>query len=40
MAQDMYLAATILLMLTVILVVANFLADLVIAWLDPRISHG
>lgn len=40
MAQDMYLAATILLMLTVILVVANFLADLIIAWLDPRISHG
>lgn len=40
MAQDMYLAATILLLLTVILVVANFFADLVIAWLDPRISHG
>ncbi|MCA9632238.1 MAG: ABC transporter permease [Myxococcales bacterium] len=40
MAQDMYLAATILLMLTVILVVANLIADLVIAWLDPRIAHG
>jgi peptide/nickel transport system permease protein len=40
MAQDMYLAATILMMLTVILVLANLIADLIIAWLDPRIAHG
>lgn len=40
MAEDMYLAATILLLLTVALVIGNFLADLTLAWLDPRIRYG
>lgn len=39
LAQDMYLAATILLMLTAILVLANFIADIIIGLLDPRISR-
>jgi peptide/nickel transport system permease protein len=38
--EDMYLACTILMMLTGALVVGNFLADLVLAWLDPRIRYG
>lgn len=37
--QDMYLAATILLLLTVALVIGNLLADIALAWLDPRISY-
>jgi peptide/nickel transport system permease protein len=39
MAADMYLACTILLLLTFALVVGNFLADLALAWLDPRIRY-
>jgi peptide/nickel transport system permease protein len=37
LGEDMYLASTILLILTVALVVGNFLADLALAWVDPRI---
>jgi peptide/nickel transport system permease protein len=37
--QDMYLAVDILLMLTVALIIGNFLADLALAWLDPRIRY-
>lgn len=40
MAQDMYLACTILVLLTFALVIGNFVADLVLAWLDPRIRIG
>lgn len=40
LAEDMYLASTILLLLTVALVIGNFLADLTLAWLDPRIRYG
>ena len=40
LTEDMYLAADILLLLTVALVVGNFLSDLVLAWLDPRIRYG
>ena len=35
--QDMYLAGTILLVISVILVVGNLIADVVLAWIDPRI---
>jgi peptide/nickel transport system permease protein len=35
--QDMYLAGTILMILAVTLVVGNFIADLLLAWSDPRI---
>ncbi|MAN77369.1 MAG: ABC transporter permease [Rhizobiales bacterium] len=38
LAQDMYLAATILLIMTAVLVLANFVADIIISLLDPRIS--
>ena len=35
--QDMYLASTILLVISVILVIGNLVADVVLAWVDPRI---
>jgi len=37
--QDMYLAGTILLMMTVMLLVGNLLADILLAWSDPRIRY-
>jgi peptide/nickel transport system permease protein len=36
-SEDMYVAGSILFILTAALVVGNFLADLTLAWLDPRI---
>ena len=38
--QDMFLAGTILLILAVTLLVGNFIADLMLAWSDPRIQYG
>lgn len=35
--KDMYLAGTFLMFLAVMLVIGNFLADLLLAWVDPRI---
>jgi peptide/nickel transport system permease protein len=35
--QDMYLAVTFLLFLSAMLVVGNFLADILLVWVDPRI---
>ncbi len=35
--QDMYLGATFLMFLAVLLLVGNLLADIMLAWLDPRI---
>jgi peptide/nickel transport system permease protein len=35
--QDMYLAGTILIFLAFMLLVGNLLADILLAWLDPRI---
>lgn len=35
--QDMYLAVTFLMFLSMMLVVGNFLADILLAWIDPRI---
>lgn len=37
--QDMYLAGSFLLLLAVVLVVGNLLADIVLAWIDPRIRY-
>ncbi len=37
--QDMYLAGSFLLLLAVVLVVGNLLADVVLAWIDPRIRY-
>ena len=38
-SQDMYVAGTILFFQVLLLVVGNFLADLALAWVDPRISY-
>jgi peptide/nickel transport system permease protein len=35
--QDMYLAGSFLMLLSLMLIVGNFLADLTLAWVDPRI---
>ncbi|SIO07416.1 peptide/nickel transport system permease protein [Rhodovulum sp. ES.010] len=37
---DMYVAGAILLMLTFMIVFMNFLSDILLAWLDPRIKLG
>lgn len=37
--QDMYLAGTFLMFITIFLVIGNLLADLCLAWLDPRIKY-
>jgi peptide/nickel transport system permease protein len=39
-SQDMYLAGTILLVSTVLLMVSNLIADIVLAYVDPRISYN
>lgn len=39
-SQDMYLAGTILLFTSLILMVSNLLADIVLAWVDPRIVYS
>ncbi|MDP3061618.1 MAG: ABC transporter permease [Chloroflexota bacterium] len=40
MAQDMFLAGTIVLMLGVMTVLGTFLSDLLLLWIDPRIRFG
>lgn len=37
--KDMYLAITFLMMLSVLLVVGNLVADLLLAWADPRVRY-
>jgi peptide/nickel transport system permease protein len=37
--QDMYLAASFLMFLAFVLLVGNLLADILLAWLDPRIRY-
>ncbi len=37
--QDMFLAGSFLMFLTIALVVGNFIADLALAWADPRIRY-
>ena len=39
-AQDMLLAATIILLLGVLTVVGTLLSDLMLMWIDPRIRLG
>jgi peptide/nickel transport system permease protein len=39
-AQDMYLAGSFLMLLSVMLIVGNFIADLLLAWADPRITYS
>jgi peptide/nickel transport system permease protein len=40
LAQDMYLAGTMLLFLSLLTVVGTLLSDILLAWLDPRIRFG
>lgn len=40
LAQDMYLAGTILMLFGLILLIGNLIADLVLAWSDPRITYN
>ena len=37
MNQDIYLAVTFLTMICLTIVIGNFIADLMLAWVDPRI---
>lgn len=37
--QDMFLAGTFLMFLTIMLVIGNLLADIALAWVDPRIRY-
>jgi peptide/nickel transport system permease protein len=39
-AQDMFLAGTIILLLAALTVVGTFISDLVLMWVDPRIRHA
>lgn len=39
-AQDLFLAGTILLLLAVLTVVGTFVSDLLLMWIDPRIRFG
>jgi peptide/nickel transport system permease protein len=38
-SQDMYLAGTVLLFTTLLLMLSNLLADILLAWVDPRIVY-
>lgn len=40
LSQDMYLAGTFLLFMTLLLMVSNLIADIVLAWADPRIVYS
>jgi peptide/nickel transport system permease protein len=35
--KDMYLSITFLMMLSFLLLVGNLIADLLLAWMDPRV---
>jgi len=37
--QDMYLAVTLLMFMSLLLIVGNLLADLLLAWVDPRVRN-
>ena len=37
MTQDMYLAGSFLMFLSVLVVIGMFISDVMLAWLDPRI---
>jgi len=39
-AQDMFLAGAIVLLLGVLTVIGTFLSDLMLMWIDPRIRAG
>ena len=39
MSQDMYLAGTLIVFMSLLLIIGNLLADLGLAWADPRIRY-
>jgi len=39
-SQDMFVAGTFLMLMSLMLLIANLVADLVLAWLDPRIVYS
>ncbi|HEX2620023.1 MAG TPA: ABC transporter permease [Phototrophicaceae bacterium] len=39
-SQDMFVAGTFLMLMSVMLLVANLVADVMLAWLDPRIAYS
>ena len=39
MSQDMYLAGSITLILSLLVIVGNLVADLLLVWIDPRIRY-
>jgi peptide/nickel transport system permease protein len=39
LSQDIYLAGTILIMISFLLMLGNLLADIALAWADPRIRY-
>lgn len=40
LSQDMYLAGSIVLILSTLTVIGSFVSDMLLAWLDPRIRYG
>jgi peptide/nickel transport system permease protein len=40
LSQDMYLAGSVLFIVSVLTVIGTFLSDLLLAWLDPRVRHA
>ncbi len=40
LAQDMYLAGSFIMMLSVLTVIGTLISDLLLAWLDPRVRRG
>ena len=40
LGQDMYLAGSIVLLISVMTVIGTFISDLLLAWVDPRIRYG
>lgn len=40
LSQDMYVAGTFLMLMSAMLLVSNLIADLLLAWLDPRIVYS
>jgi peptide/nickel transport system permease protein len=38
-SQDMYLAASFIMMLSTLTVIGTLLSDILLAWLDPRIRY-
>jgi len=40
LSQDMYLAGSFLLFLSILTIIGTFISDILLAWLDPRIRYG